>query len=155
MQLITSQLQFSKTVLRHLHRITWSAHSTCGVLAAALESGFVGVESEKPPVQGDPQVSHMHGELRDPWTHRLESPRAPSHFTTCLTLQSSYCCLSFFRYSFNKYSLHKCYEQGTSLGVGETRDRNVPWKHRDQFYPRRQLHVVSQAIAQLPFGRCC
>lgn len=64
MQLITSQLQFSKTVLRHLHRITWSAHSTCGVLAAALESGFVGVESEKPPVQGDPQVSHMHGELR-------------------------------------------------------------------------------------------
>ena len=86
MQRITSQLQFSKTVLRHLHRITWSALSTCGVLAAALESGFVGVESEKLPVQGDPRVSHTHRELRDPWAHRLESPRAPSNFTACLIL---------------------------------------------------------------------
>lgn len=29
------------------------------------------------------------------------------------------------------------------MGVGETRDRDVPWKHRDQLYPRRQLHTFT------------
>ena len=153
MQLITSQPQFSKTVLRHLHCITWSGHSVCGVLAATLgvcvrvrgsgvwEAAFSGRSPGKPHAQGAPRPMDTQAGVDQSSfpLHRL------SHSVAKLSLPLFFSCI-----------------HSTNIHCTSVMSKELHWeleKHETEMFPgstgtnsiREDSYTLSQAIAQLPF----
>ena len=148
MQLITSQPQFSKTVLRHLHCITWSGHSVCGVLAATLgvcvrvrgsgvwEAAFSGRSPGKPHAQGAPRPMDTQAGVDQSSfpLHRLSHSVAKlslPQFFSCIHSTNIHC-TSVMLWQWSEYKLYplwNSYQRGP-LGWNWALVSGCPWQRK-------------------------
>ena len=144
MQLMTSQPHFSKTVLRHLHRISWSGHSMCGVLATALDV-WVRVHGggvwESACSGRFPRWATHTGSFT---THGHTGWRRPELLPTSPSVSfcSQVIIASIFHVFIQQIFIAQVSWARNFVRHWRNMNRNVPWKHRDQFYLRRQLHYT-------------